>query len=136
MRRLALATTLVILPLAGCQSVHTPREDGLPVAFWPSMMLVDRQGEVEGPRLRETVARVLKEAGLHATVDERGVSVPEVEERRAHEVLLTDGRLAGSDVIVLLALPAGSARRTEAGFELSTLAPDEPIRIPRAENGK
>ena len=122
----------VVHVLIGCQSVHTSRADGVPVAFWSSALLAARDGEVEPPEVREMVARVLKEAGLHATVDEGGVSVPEGEERRAREVLLTDKRLSGSNVIVLLAVPAGSGRKSEMGFEVPGTAPDEPMRMPAA----
>src|SRR5687767_3335245 len=82
-----LAISFAALLLAGCQSVHTAREDGVPVAVWSSMLMLNAQGEAGGTKVRDTVARghkvrdsvaqVLKEAGLHATVDERGVSVPE-----------------------------------------------------------
>lgn len=104
--------------------------------MWPSTLIASRHGQPEPPQVRETVARVLKEAGLHATVDEDGVSVPEGEEGRAREVLLTDKRLSGSSVIVFLAIPAGSGRRTEAGFEVPKVAPDEPIRFPSTTESK
>jgi hypothetical protein len=138
MRRPGLAVALAVLLLAGCQTVHTTRDDGIPVAMWSSLLRTertdraDRPGRAEGPDVRERVARVLKDAGIHATLDESGVRVPVGEDRRAREVLLTDKRLAGTDVIVFLAIPAGSGRRTEVGFEVPAVAPDEPVRMPGA----
>jgi hypothetical protein len=122
--------------LAGCQSVHTERADGVPVAMWPSFLIASQHGKPERPQVRETVARVLRDAGLHPSVDDSGVSVPEKEERRAREVLLTDKRLDGTGAFVLLAVPAGSGRKTAAGFEVPAVAPDEPMRMPTTSESK
>lgn len=136
--RECLAITLWLLAsmLVGCHSVHTSRPGAVPVAMWASMLIVDRHGKPEQPELHQTVARVLKEAGLHATIDDAGVSVPEGEERRAREVLLTDKRLSGSSVLVFLAIPAGSGRKTESGFEIPRVAPDEPMGMPTTSGGR
>jgi len=136
MRHATVATLLLVRCLvagaagAGCQSVHTERADGVPVAMWLAVQSVDRAGQPAGPDDRQTVARVLADAGLHPTLDDAGVSVPATEERRAREVLLTDRRLAGSRVFVFLTIPAGSGRKTPAGFEVPQVAPDEPMRTP------
>jgi len=100
------------------------------------MLVASQHGQTEAPHARETVILVLRDAGLHATVDDEGVLVPEGEERRAREVLLTDERLAGSNVIVLLFIPAGSGRKTEAGFVVPEVAPDEPMRYPETTEGR
>ena len=88
------------------------------------------------PGCEKPVACVLADAGLHPSVHDSGVSVPEGEERRAREVLLTDKRLDGTGVIVLLAVPAGSGRKTAAGFEVPEVAPDEPMRVPTASESE
>ncbi|HMO86822.1 MAG TPA: hypothetical protein PKC18_18075, partial [Lacipirellulaceae bacterium] len=93
---------MIVFCVTGCQSVHTERADGVPVAMWPSFLIASQHGKPERPQVRDTVARVLSDTGLHATVDDSGVSVPEGEERRAREVLLTDKRLDGTGAIVLL----------------------------------
>lgn len=136
MRHSALAISLIICCITGCQSVHTERPDGVPVAMCPSFVIASQHGKPERPEVREKVARVLSDAGLHATVDDSGVSVPEGEERKAREVLLTDKRLDGTGAIVLLAIPAGSGRKTAAGFEVPEVAPNEPIRMPTTNESK
>lgn len=115
------------LIIVGCKTVHTSSGDGVPVAVWSSLVMADQDGNVHGPQQHEIVSRVLRDHGLHPTIDDAGVSVPEGEERRAREVLLTDKRLAGSEVLVFLAIPAGSGRKTAAGFEIPEVAPEEPI---------
>lgn len=76
--------TVALLPLCGCQTVHTLEPNGVPVAMWVS----------------------------------------------ARDTLLTDKRLVGSGVEVLLIIPAGTGRRTSRGFEVPILAPSEPVRLP------
>jgi hypothetical protein len=98
--------------------------------MWSSLEIVNEHGKPVRPPVRETVARVLADAGLHASLDDSGVRVPEGEERLAREVLLTDDRLVGSGAIVILAVPAGTGRKTAAAFEVPEVAPDEPMRIP------
>jgi hypothetical protein len=68
---------------------------------------------------------VLKEAGLHATVDGSGVTVNPAEQNRAREVMLTDKRLAGTDILVMLFVPAASARKTDLGFEIASPTPTQ-----------
>ena len=136
MRHSALAIALIACCLVGCKTVHTGRADGVPVAMWPSFLIASQDGKTERAGVRETVARVLADAGLHPSVDDSGVSVPEGEERRAREVLLTDKRLDGTGAIVLLAVPAGSGRKTTAGFEVPEVAPDEPMRAPTTSESK
>jgi hypothetical protein len=136
MRHSTLIISLIVCCMTGCQSVHTERADGVPVAMWPSFLIASQHGKPERPQVRETVARVLSDAGLHATVDDIGVSVPEGEERKAREVLLTDKRLDGTGAIVLLAIPAGSGRKTAAGFEVPEVAPNEPMRMPTTSESK
>jgi hypothetical protein len=135
-------STIAIVALAlaatcGCQSVHSPRADGVPVAIWSSIIFTNQEGrEQGGPQVQEKVLRVLRDHGLDATVDRGGVSVSENEERRAREVLLTDKRLAGSDLIVLLAIPAGSGRQTAAGFEVPELVPRDREKAPSTTPSK
>ena len=111
------------LSVAGCQSLHTADGGGEPVAVWSSLQPADGPDRPSRPGDREAVARALAGAGLHATVHDGGVAVPAGEERLAREVLLTDRSLAGTGVSVLLLVPAGSARRTAAGFEVPEVAP-------------
>lgn len=132
MRSTALALVLVAGSIAGCQTVRTERADGLPVAIWIDSSWTSASGEPTSPQVRALVARALADAGLHATVDDRGVLVPASEERRAREVLLVDKRLAGSGAVVLIAVPAGTGRKTASGFEMPEVAPDAPLRAPVA----
>jgi hypothetical protein len=113
----------LLLPVTGCKTVHTARPGGVPVAMWMSLVVVKEQGRPVRPDAHEAVSNVLREHGLHATLDDNGVSVPEDEETRAREVLLTDKRLVDSDVIVVLAIPAGTGNKTAAGFEVPAIAP-------------
>ena len=114
---------IVLIALAGCKSVHTTRADEVPVAVWTSLVVADEQGHAVQPDARETVSKVLRDNGLHPMFDESGVSVPDDEETRAREVLLTDKRLKDSGVTVLLAIPAGTGTRTAKGFEVPAVAP-------------
>jgi hypothetical protein len=123
MRRHTAHAIIVLVALTGCKSVHTTRAGGVPVAVWKSLVVADEQGHAVRPDARETVSKVLREHGLHPMFDEDGVSVPDDEEGRAREVLLTDHRLKDSDVIVLLAIPAGTGTRTANGFEVPAVAP-------------
>jgi hypothetical protein len=112
------------LALASCQTVHvsSTRGSAVPVAIWSSLISVDEQDRPVRPQPRELVSKALNEAGVHATVDQGGVSVSEGEEARAREVLLTDKRLVGSGITVLLGIPAGTAQKTPMGVELRSLA--------------
>jgi len=136
MRQSTLIVTLAALILLGCQSVHTPSGNSIPVALWHSVVCADAQDQREAPEPRDKVARALKEAGLHATVDDKGVSVADDESRRAREVLLTDKRLAKTQILVFLAIPAGTGRKTAAGFEVPAVAPDEPMRFRSTDEAK
>lgn len=130
MRLVSLAVLYTVCSITGCQTVHTERTDGVPVAMWSSFNIASPQGKSQRPEVRDTVARVLGESGLHPNVDDSGVWVPEKEERRAREVLLTDKRLEGTGVIVLLAVRAGTGRKSAAGFEIAEVAPPELSRTP------
>ena len=123
------ALGLVFCAAVGCQTVHTSREGALPVAMWPSLAMMTREGTPRRSQNQEAVYFVLKEAGLHPLLNEGGVWVPDDEELRAREVLLTDKRLADSGVFVFLAVPAGSGTKTEIGFLLPSVAPHETMQI-------
>lgn len=146
-------TVCAVAILAGCQTVHTPRDRGVPVAAWPKVSTVaaERRGAGEllaavlvpeprgrppattapaTPAVDKLVYDVLRDAALHPTIDHRGVCVPEAEETRAREVLLTSKRLIGSDVVVVLMVPAGTGRAAADGFEVMTLAPSVPVNAP------
>ena len=127
--------TVLASCLVGCQTVHTEQDDGVPVALWRSLVVAQPDGKAEGPEERDMVSRVLTDAGLHATVDQGGISIPKQEERRAREVLLTDKRLANGSLIVFLAIPAGTGRKTARGFEIPEVAPDQPMRMPGTTKG-
>jgi hypothetical protein len=122
--RSMLFVTVLLAAATGCQTVHA-EEDRMPVAFWTSTMIERPQERAEprAPDTRDKVAAVLRDKGLHATVDHRGIFVPQDEHARAREVLLMDKRLVNSDVFVLLAVPAGTGRAVEGGFQIPTLSP-------------
>jgi hypothetical protein len=63
-------------------------------------------------------------------MDKEGMSVAPGEEARACEVLLTNKRLIDSKVLVFLAVPAGSGRRTRRGYELPEIAPPKALHMP------
>ncbi len=121
---------IALATLAGCQSVHTTQEGSVPVAMWTSLAIADQHGRPLEPDTRKIVSKVLCGQGLHPTLDEGGISVPQNEETRAREVLLTDKRLKGLGVIVLLAVPAGTGTRTTKGFEVPAVTPPEPMQFP------
>jgi hypothetical protein len=125
-------TTLVIaaIALCGCQTVHTADDEGVPVAIWASTVLLPLQGDPAPAETHEKVSRVLLDHGLHPTLDANGISVPEAEETGAREALLTDRRLAGSGVEVVLIIPAGTGRKMSSGFAVPVVAPREPVRLP------
>ena len=127
---------IAMLTLAGCQTVHATHEGAVPVAIWSSLILIDQQGRPAKPEARDIVSQALTEAGLHPVCDDGGVSVPDSEETRAREVLLTDKRLVDTEAIVLLAIPAGTGRRTAAGFVVPAVAPRETMRLGTTTPGK
>jgi len=106
----------IVCGLTGCGTVHTGQADGLTVALWPAIPRGSSQA-------RDTIVLVLRDAGLHPSLDDQGVFVPESEVRRALEVLLTDKRLDGTGAIVFLPVPAGSGRKTATGFEVPDVEP-------------
>jgi len=122
-RRTVLIIGIVVMSLLGCQieTVHRTSENAIPIAMWITM---DESEGVE-PRAYHMVRSALVDAGLHPVMDEAGVAVPDGEAERAREVLLTDERLAGSDVVVLLAVPAGTGRKTSTGFEVPAVGPPD-----------
>jgi hypothetical protein len=124
MRQSALVTLLAACALVGCETVHTERDGDVPIAVWDVAPV--KAEHAEPSQLSQTVARVLKDAGLHASVDGGGVAVPAAEVRRARETLLTDHRLSGSDVFILLTLRAGTGRKTDTGFEFPRAALEDP----------
>ncbi len=123
---IALAATF----LMGCQTVQTPHSDGLPVAMWIPMELADQQGHVFQAQARGLVAGVLSDSGLHPTMVNGGVFIPDDEEAQAREILLTDPRLVGTGVVVLLAIPAGTGRKTSDGFDVPIVGPRSAVRPP------
>lgn len=116
----ALACLCSLFLLSACESLHSQNEHAVPVAVWASSSLFNTHPSSQPPAVRERIARVLKDAGLRATVDDTGVTVDQADENRAREVLLTDPRLTNTDIIVVLFVHAGSARKTAAGFEITT----------------
>ena len=120
--RILLALT-VLLGLASCKTVHTDQKDGVPIALWFGDAVAPADADSTS-RSMDVVVKVLRKHGLHPSGDEHGVSVPDNEERRARDVLLTDGQLAESGVFVVLLVPAGSGRRTAEGFEVPAVGPN------------
>jgi hypothetical protein len=120
-RRLVLLALLSLFAHAGCATLHASGETGLPVAVWSGVTLIERDGQAPSPSVSEIVAKVLRERGLHPAQEQASVSVPQDEEARAREVLLTDKRLAGQDIVVFLGVPAGTGRKTARGFEVPSI---------------
>lgn len=118
MRLPTLIVIAVVFLVLGCQSVHTTTGTSIPIAMWIDLPLADSAGNQVGSSERDLLIRVLQEASLHPTVNPQGISVRQGEEQRAREVLLTDHRLVHTKISVILAIPAGTARRTTSGFEI------------------
>ena len=120
-RRIPYIASFVIFLLfsVGCRTVHSERSGEMPVAYWIGVVATDKEGHPAKSVEDEMVLEVLRKSGLHPVLDDQGVNVPENERARAQEVLLTNKRLIGSDVLVLLAVPAGTGKRTKAGIEVS-----------------
>ncbi len=122
--RLTSIATLLALGVEGCHTLHTDkREDTVPVAMWFGWAAVDKDGRNVTPDPEELVVEALKKVGITATVDESGLHVAPPDEERAREALLTDRCLADSGVLVMVAVPAGTGRKTANGIELTTQSP-------------
>lgn len=111
-----------LLATVGCQSVHTSGDQCVPIAMWTLLESGDDGTAASTPHTRDRVASILRESGLHAIVDESGIQIQADEVQHAREVLLLDPRLADSGVVVLIAVPAGSGRRTGTGLEIPVSA--------------
>ena len=128
---LTLIAALFVLSVAGCRTLHTDRrEDTLPVAMWAGFGTVDRDGRKVMGADERLLVEALEKVGITATADESGLHVAPADEDRAREALLTDRRLADSGVLVLVAVPAGTGRRTGDGvaftLEVPMPVPSEP----------
>jgi hypothetical protein len=122
--RLTTIVTLSVLGVAGCRTLHTDkREDTVPVAMWFGLAAVDKEGRRVTPPPDELIVDALKRVGIAATVDESGLHVAPADEDRAREALLTDRRLTDSGVLVMVAVPAGTGRKTANGIEFTTQSP-------------
>ena len=122
--RLTSIAMLIVVGITGCRTLHTDqREDSIPVAMWFGLATVDKDGRNVTPPRDELVIAALKTAGIPATVDESGLHVAPADEERAREALLMDRRLADSGVIVMVAVPAGTGRKTANGIEFTAQSP-------------
>lgn len=106
---------LMYLALLGCQTVHTNADGEPTIAIWFS-------GSPENQKL---VCDVLRDHGLHAVVDNKGVSVADAESQQAREVLLTDQRLKDSGVLLFEMVVAGTGRKTNDGIMARVIMPDD-----------
>lgn len=100
--------------------------DLVPVAAWLTPERTTSKqasNDPAKPGSRRAVVQLLREKGLHPTLDEGGLSVSESELARAREVLLTDPRAANHDLVVVMLIPAGSARQSVNGLLLPSLTP-------------
>lgn len=115
-----LAIALVAIIATGCEYVRTTEDGDLPVAVWMSVPIEPAAPSAAHGAAREQtrdlVARILRDAGLHPTLDKDGVRVPSAEGQRARVILLADKRLIGSDVVVLLPARAGTCTRSSDGI--------------------
>lgn len=148
MKRSITAAALVLVSVAlallsGCQTVHTPSRETVPVAMWieafenmsnvatldPATGEVRAVREPSAPR-RERVAKVLEEHGIAARTHAAGIEVADADADRARAVLMTDERLRDSGVIVLVGVPAGTARRGADGLLIPFPEPERGEDVP------
>jgi hypothetical protein len=115
----------------GCETVHVGNNENVPIAFWMPVTETDQSGNKPDPQARDLVSKELSGHGVHAKLDEQGVSVPTDEALRACEVLLTDKDLINSHVAVLLIVPAGTSRKVSDGFDIP-----EPAMLTQPYTGK
>jgi hypothetical protein len=113
---------LAIWVLVGCRTVHSTREQTVPVAIWLPVVTLKEHEDGATRATDDAIVKVLREKGLHPVIDDAGVAVGAEEEHIARQVLLLDKRLIDSGVYVLLAVPAGSARQTANGIEVTAAA--------------
>lgn len=123
MRIRLLAITLTATLAMSCESVRTAEGNDTAIAMWAAWPAAHATTAVAREETRDIVARVLHDAGLHPTLDSNGVRVPDAEAQRARVALLTDKRLIGCEVLVLLPVRAGTC--TKSGAEL--IVPEEAV---------
>lgn len=113
---LTLTLALTAMLATSCESVRPADGNDMPVATWAAWSAAPAATAVAREETRDIVARVLRDAGLHPTLDSNGVRVPNTEAQRARNVLLTDKRLIGCEVLVLLPVRAGTCTQSKAGL--------------------
>lgn len=118
--KLTTSSAALLFIIAGCKTLHT--DDGsqhqAPVAMWSDFVVVDKDGQKQ-PASPELIVASLKKAGIAATVDDRGLHIAPADEQRATMALLTDPRLKGSGILLLVPVEAGTGRRTPNAIEFS-----------------
>jgi hypothetical protein len=128
-----LCVVVSISSLACFQTVHSSREDAMPIAMFPQfadLAVIDSHGRLQEDPANARVLSILRSSGLHPVVNQNGMSVRPDEEVRAREILFTNKRLIDSGVVVILGIPAGSGRRTARGYELPEISPRELLKMP------
>lgn len=105
---------LFILLATGCQTSPKYETQAI-VGFWcpiGAAQFMDDDGSENHP----LIAEVFAEHEIPVEFQYKGIAVPWYKAGHAREVLMTDPRLSGRDIIVLLSVPAGTATRTTDGF--------------------
>jgi hypothetical protein len=83
------------------------------------------------PAKHRLVADVLREHGIDAAADAKGVRVADEQLEKAIEVLLEDKRLRGSGLMLYALVLAGTGRATPDGYEVAMpKTSDAPIMPP------
>ena len=100
-------------------SVRSSADEQTPIAVW---LPTRPEGETQRATTREIVLDVFQNEGLHPQRQEYGVSVPEAEAPRAREILVTNDKFKGMPFFVFCAVGAGTAVKTQAGFEVPSSA--------------
>lgn len=91
---------------AGCTTVSTDAEGSPILGGWIGAQ----------PRNHSLVVDVLRDHGLHPTLDERrGVIIREDEQAEAYRVLLTDHRMQEANLMLFAMVRAGTGRNTDDG---------------------
>jgi hypothetical protein len=126
MRRTIALFALSGLFLGGCQTLHTDDGQSLPIAVWSNFESIDKQGAPATQPPASKASAALTSAGIPSKVDQGGITVPSADAERAREVLLTDPSLKGSELTVLVGVPAGTAKRTADGLVIPLAPPAKP----------
>ena len=99
--------------LVGCSTLHTDDPNAAMVGAWIGA----------NPANHQLAHDVLRDHGVEAKLDHRGVAVKPEDVSAACRALLVDGRMKNSGLMLMVIAAAGTGRQTANGIEAMVLVP-------------